>query len=196
MSGSLLAVGERLRARSEGPLSPQPPAPRLPRLPGQVVAARPAPWLLCGSVFLPDIWVLQRQACCLVTRARRSPAWPGTQLAIRDCDEILTKLPADCTVGLPPGEWSLDTVWDADGLWSRVGSHRSDSSVTGRFLLVCVQGPCLQGLFRKALLSAGEWGCSLDPGARSQGHRGPCRKLLLRVVSGPTLSSQGPHLQE
>ena len=30
--------------------------------------------------------------------------------------------------------------------------------VTGSFLLVCVLGPCLQGLFRKALLSAGEWG--------------------------------------
>ena len=29
--------------------------------------------------------------------------------------------------------------------------------VTGCFLLVCVPGPCPQGLFRKALLLAGEW---------------------------------------
>ena len=114
-----------------------------------------------------------------------SPAWPGAQSAVRDCDEILTKSPADRSVGLPPGERSLDAVCDADGPWSRVGSHRSDSLVTGRFLLVCVRGPCRQGLFRKALLSAGEWGGSLGPGARSQGHLGPCRKLLLRVVSGP-----------
>lgn len=108
MLGSLLAGGEGRGARSEGPLSPQPPAPRLPGLPGQVIAARPAPWLPCGSVFLSDIWDLQRQACCLVTRVCRSPTWPGTQSAVRDCDETLAKLPDDRAVGLPPGERFLD----------------------------------------------------------------------------------------
>ncbi|KAM7228666.1 hypothetical protein CapIbe_019954 [Capra ibex] len=64
--------------------------------------------LPCGSVFLPDIWDLHRQACCLVTCAHRSPTWPGAQSAVRDCDETLAKSPANRAVGLPPGDRSLD----------------------------------------------------------------------------------------
>lgn len=164
-------------ARSQGPLSPQPPAPRLPGLPGQVVAACPALELPCGSVFLPDVWDLQRQAGCLVTCAHRSPAWPGAQSAVRDCDEALAKSPASHAVGLPPGDRSLDEggtrtdrghVLVPTGLtarWSQGVSSWSVSRVPAR--RACSERPCCwQGSGRG----------SLGPRACSQGRRGLCRK--------------------
>ena len=166
MLGSLLAGSEGRGARSEGPLSPQPPAPRLPALPRGCRVA------LCS---------FPTSGTCKGKPVAWLPVRVGPQrgLAPSRPSGTVMKPSLSCPTTAQWGFHRGSGSWTGVGCrpWSRVGSYRPDSLVvTGRFLLVCVPGPCPQGLFRKALLSAGEWGRSLGPGACSQGCRGPCRK--------------------
>lgn len=77
-------------------------------------------------------------------------------VALRDCDETLVNSPHDRALGLPPWELSREGVRDNDGLWSHVGSYRSDSFVTGLFLLLCVLDPSPAGLVLKGV-TVGRW---------------------------------------